>query len=45
MRDPQGIIENNDIPEGVGLDVHSTVVIWCVRFGAAFGKAEVSTVS
>lgn len=31
--------QNYEIPEGVDLDVYSTVVIWCVRFGVAFGAA------
>lgn len=32
--------QNYEIPEGVDLDRYSTVVIWCVRFGVAFGAAE-----
>lgn len=34
--------QNYDIPEGVDLSVHSTVVIWCVRFSVAFGAAPLS---
>jgi hypothetical protein len=37
--------QNYDIPIGVDLDVHSTVVIWCVRFDVAFGAAGLFTVS
>jgi hypothetical protein len=37
--------QNYDIPEGVDLDVHSTMVIWCVRFGVAFATAAVSAAS
>ena len=32
--------QNYEIPPEVDLDVYSTVVIWCVRFGVAFGAAE-----
>jgi len=31
--------QNYEIPEEVDLDRHRTVVIWCVRFGVAFGAA------
>lgn len=34
--------QNYDIPEGVDLSVHSTVVIWCVRFSVAFGAAPLN---
>lgn len=34
--------QNYEIPDGVDLDVYSTVVIWCVRFGVAFGAAPLS---
>lgn len=32
--------QNYEIPEGVDLSLHRTVVIWCVRFGVAFGAAD-----
>ncbi len=32
--------QNYEIPPDVDLDRFSTVVIWCVRFGVAFGAAE-----
>ena len=32
--------QNYEIPEGVDLSRYRTVVIWCVRFGVAFGAAE-----
>ncbi len=32
--------QNYEIPEGVDLADYDTVVIWCVRFGVAFGSAE-----
>lgn len=32
--------QNYEIPEDVDLDEFTTVVIWCVRFGVAFGAAE-----
>lgn len=32
--------QNYEIPEDVDLDRYTTVVIWCVRFGVAFGAAE-----
>ncbi len=32
--------QNYEIPEGVDLAEFDTVVIWCVRFGVAFGSAE-----
>ena len=31
--------QNYEIPEGTDLERYSTVVIWCVRFGVAFGTA------
>ena len=34
--------QNYKIPVGIDLDRYSTVVIWCVRFGVAFGAAELS---
>lgn len=35
--------QNYEIPAGVDLSEHSTVVIWCVRFGVAFGAAELQS--
>ncbi len=32
--------QNYEIPAGVDLSQYQTVVIWCVRFGVAFGAAE-----
>ena len=32
--------QNYEIPADVDLDRFTTVVIWCVRFGVAFGAAE-----
>ena len=32
--------QNYEIPTDVDLDRYTTVVIWCVRFGVAFGAAE-----
>lgn len=32
--------QNYEIPTGVDLDRYNTVVIWCVRFGVAFGAAD-----
>ena len=32
--------QNYEIPEDVDLSRYKTVVIWCVRFGVAFGAAE-----
>ena len=32
--------QNYEIPADVDLDRYTTVVIWCVRFGVAFGAAE-----
>jgi len=32
--------QNYEIPTGVDLSHYQTVVIWCVRFGVAFGAAE-----
>ena len=34
--------QNYEIPEDVDLDRYNTVVIWCVRFGVAFGAADLS---
>jgi len=34
--------QNYEIPADVDLNEHSTVVIWCVRFGVVFGAAELS---
>ncbi|MDH3731148.1 MAG: DM13 domain-containing protein [Acidimicrobiia bacterium] len=34
--------QNYEIPPAVDLGVHSTVVIWCVRFSVAFGAAPLS---
>jgi hypothetical protein len=34
--------QNYELPADVDLDRYSTVVIWCVRFGVAFGAAELS---
>jgi len=34
--------QNYEIPADVDLDVYSTVVIWCVRFGVVFGAADIS---
>lgn len=34
--------QNYEIPVDVDLSRHRTVVIWCVRFGVAFGAAELS---
>jgi hypothetical protein len=34
--------QNYEIPEDVDLDRYTTVVIWCVRFGVAFGAAELA---
>ena len=44
LGDLQGNIgaQNYEIPTDVDLSHHSTVVIWCVRFRAAFGAAELS---
>lgn len=33
--------QNYEIPADVDLDEFGTVVIWCVRFGVAFGTAEI----
>ncbi len=35
--------QNYEIPVDVDLDRYRTVVIWCVRFGVAFGAAELET--
>ena len=34
--------QNYEIPVDVDLDRYRTVVIWCVRFGVAFGAADLS---
>lgn len=34
--------QNYEIPADVDLDRYSTVVIWCVRFGVAFGAADIA---
>ncbi len=34
--------QNYEIPSDVDLDIYDTVVIWCVRFGVAFGAADLS---
>lgn len=34
--------QNYEIPPEVDLDRYSTVVIWCVRFGVAFGAADLA---
>lgn len=34
--------QNYEIPVGADLGRYRTVVIWCVRFGVAFGAAELS---
>ncbi len=34
--------QNYEIPPDVDLNEYSTVVIWCVRFGVAFGTAEIN---
>jgi hypothetical protein len=36
--------QNYEIPADVDLDEFGTVVIWCVRFGVAFGTAEISPI-
>ena len=36
---PEAVTE---IPVDVDLDVYSTVVIWCVRFGVAFNAADLA---
>lgn len=35
--------QNYEIPADVDLDRYDTVVIWCVRFGVAFGSAPLTT--
>ena len=37
--------QNYEIPEGVNLERHDTVVIWCVRFGVAFAAADLMPVA
>lgn len=41
LGDLQGNVgdQNYEVPAGVDLDRYPTVVIWCVRFGVAFGSA------
>jgi len=34
--------QNYELPEGVDLGRHGTVVIWCDRFDSAFGAADLS---
>ena len=34
--------QNYEIPANVDLDTHTTVFIWCVRFGVAFGAAPLA---
>jgi hypothetical protein len=34
--------QNYEIPPGVDLERYTTVVIWCDRFDAAFGAADLS---
>ncbi|HYN31091.1 MAG TPA: DM13 domain-containing protein, partial [Ilumatobacteraceae bacterium] len=34
--------QNYEIPPDVDLDRYSTVVVWCVRFGVAFGSADLT---
>jgi hypothetical protein len=34
--------QNYEIPPGVDLTVHDTVVIWCVRFSSPFGEATLA---
>lgn len=36
--------QNYEIPPEVDLDVYDTVVIWCVRFSAPFGEAQLAAV-
>jgi hypothetical protein len=36
--------QNYEIPAGTDLDVYDRVVIWCVRFGVAFGDAVLAPV-
>lgn len=35
--------QNYEIPADVDLEVFDTVVIWCVRFGVAFGAADLAS--
>lgn len=37
--------QNYEIPGDVDLERYSTVVIWCVRFGVAFGAADLAAAS
>lgn len=34
--------QNYELPDGIDLDKYGTVVIWCVRFGVAFGASSVN---
>lgn len=34
--------QNYEIPADVDLDRYNTVIIWCVRFGVAFGAADLA---
>jgi hypothetical protein len=36
--------QNYEIPAGVDLDRYDRVVVWCVRFGVAFGGADLAPV-
>ena len=44
LGDLQGNVgdQNYEIPPGVDLTVHDTVVIWCVRFSSPFGEATLA---
>ncbi|MCB1018203.1 MAG: DM13 domain-containing protein, partial [Acidimicrobiales bacterium] len=44
LGDLQGNIgdQNYEVPADVDLDRYQTVVIWCVRFGVAFGAATLA---
>ncbi len=44
LGDLQGNVgdQNYEIPAGVDLSRYPTVVIWCVRFGVAFGAADLA---
>ena len=35
--------QNYDLPAGVDLEQHMTVVIWCDRFDSAFGAADLTS--
>lgn len=36
--------QNYELPSEVDLDVYNTVIVWCVRFGVAFGAADLAAV-